>query len=329
MTSYGTSMTAGYTGDGLRAWKHTSSGTTYYLYSGMTPVCEMNASGTVTAVNTFGVDGLASRHSGSSSTFYTFDNQGGAAVRTDSNANLLGAGQFDAYGTRVASTDNSTDPFSGYGAKWGYYSDSETGLQLLGLRYYDSGTGRFINRDPISYSGGMDLYGYTGNNPVLYADPTGRWVWALAGAGAGGGPAGTLVGAGVAVEGAGVGADSTVVEAPIGAGLAVVGAVLVGIGLGVGAVIYFANKQHGGHSPPNLSPPGSGRRGALGQAKRNLGIPRCQQPSTVRPNRDKRGNRQPGREYEYDTPSGPVKIRDDAGGHEYPDDPSQSRGASL
>ncbi len=225
MTSYGTSMTAGYTGDGLRAWKHNSSGTTYYLYSGMTPVCEMNASGTVTAVNTFGPDGLASRHSGSSSTFYTFDNQGGAAVRTDVNANLIGAGQFDAFGNRVASTDSSTDPYSGYGAQWGYYFDSETGLQLLGLRYYDSGTGRFVNRDPIDYDGGMNLYGYAANSPTILVDPSGQgpvphypynpnatnaqWNSAAQGAADAGSAAGQLAGD-VAVE---VGSDGTATPA--------------------------------------------------------------------------------------------------------------------
>jgi uncharacterized protein RhaS with RHS repeats len=44
---------------------------------------------------------------------------------------------------------------------------------LLTNRYYDPGTGRFLNRDPISYAGGMNLYGYAGNNPTTYADSSG------------------------------------------------------------------------------------------------------------------------------------------------------------
>ena len=40
-------------------------------------------------------------------------------------------------------------------------------------RYYDAGTGKFINRDPIGYGGGINLYGFTGNNPVNRSDPNG------------------------------------------------------------------------------------------------------------------------------------------------------------
>ena len=71
-----------------------------------------------------------------------------------------------------------------------------------------------------------------------------------------------------------------------------------------------------GTKPKNLSPPGSGRRGAFNEAKRQSGIPTSQQPSSVRPNIDKKGNRQPGRVYEFETPGGGSKtIRDDLGGH--------------
>ena len=83
--------------------------------------------------------------------------------------------------------------------------------------------------------------------------------------------------------------------------------------------------------PPNLSPPGAGRRGAFRQSKRDSGIPASQQPDRVTPNFDKRGNVQPGRTYEYSVPAEgggtrTVRIRDDSAGHVYPDDPRQNRG---
>jgi RHS repeat-associated protein len=78
----------------------------------------------------------------------------------------------DAFGV-VTSSGTTTDPFIGLGAQAGYYTDSETGLQLLGHRYYDASQGRFLNRDPLCYAGGMNLYGYCQNNPVMRADPTG------------------------------------------------------------------------------------------------------------------------------------------------------------
>ncbi|MEO5731921.1 MAG: RHS repeat-associated core domain-containing protein, partial [Byssovorax sp.] len=87
----------------------------------------------------------------------------------------------------------------------------------------------------------------------------------------------------------------------------------------------------GGTAPPNMSPPGAGRQGAFNEAKRRSGIPTSQQPSAVRPNTDRRGAPQPGRQYDFNvaTPGGGTKtvtIRDDAGGHDFgPGDP-QNRG---
>jgi RHS repeat-associated protein len=83
-----------------------------------------------------------------------------------------------------------------------------------------------------------------------------------------------------------------------------------------------------GKRPPNFSPEGAGRQGAFNEAKRQNGVPTSQEPSNIRPNLDKRGNQQPGREYEFKVPGkkDPVIIRDDAAGHQYPDDPSQNRG---
>lgn len=61
---------------------------------------------------------------------------------------------------------------SAFGGQFGYYHDS-TGLYLLTHRYYDPKAGRFVNRDPIGYGGGINLYGFTGNNPVNRMDPNG------------------------------------------------------------------------------------------------------------------------------------------------------------
>ena len=54
----------------------------------------------------------------------------------------------------------------------GYYYDVETGLYLLTTRYYDPKIGRFITTDDISYLdpesiGGLNLYAYCLNNPVM------------------------------------------------------------------------------------------------------------------------------------------------------------------
>lgn len=75
--------------------------------------------------------------------------------------------------------------------------------------------------------------------------------------------------------------------------------------------------------PENQSPEGAGRKGAFREAKRKNNIPVSEQPNKVRPNVDRRGNKQPGRIYEFDNG---VVIRDDAAGHVFGDNPYQNRG---
>jgi len=60
----------------------------------------------------------------------------------------------------------------GFGGQFGYYWDYPE-LLLLGHRYYNPNDGRFLTRDPIGYKGGINLYGFAGNNPVNESDPSG------------------------------------------------------------------------------------------------------------------------------------------------------------
>jgi RHS repeat-associated protein len=136
-------------------------------------VCGLDGGGNVVAVNTFGAQGLVSRHvtSTNASTFYTFDERGNVAQRTDGAGAVLSSDLYDAYGKRLSGGANG-DP-CGFEAQAGYYTDGETGLVLCTHRYYDPQTGRFVTRDPIGYGGGINLYGYTVDNPVNEDDPNG------------------------------------------------------------------------------------------------------------------------------------------------------------
>ncbi len=172
LTAHGSALTAGYTGDGLRAWKQNVNGRTYFLYDGMVPDVELDQLGAVKSVNSFGANGLISRRDvvSSSSVFYSFDAQGSAAQKMDANGLILSSHLFSAHGTALSGPV--TDPF-GYKAQFGYYTENESGLQLLTHRYYDPSRGRFLTRDPISYDGGINLYAYSRNNPANLTDPDG------------------------------------------------------------------------------------------------------------------------------------------------------------
>ncbi len=99
MTSYaGTVQTDGYSGDDLRAWKQSAGSKTYFLYDGTQPVCEYSGTGTLLASNTFGADGLVSRHTSAGSIFYTFDERGNVAQRLSSTGAVQSSDLYDAYG---------------------------------------------------------------------------------------------------------------------------------------------------------------------------------------------------------------------------------------
>ena len=185
-------FSASYDGDGLRATKTATpiggSGpvTTYFLYDGTTPVLEETAAsgGTITAVNVEAADGIRARYSqtlGSQFYGFTYDPQG-SLTGSQYSANGFTAGyatsSFEAYGHRGGQIGNngslpSNQPPFEFGGQYGYYTDVETGLLCLTHRYYDPGTGKFINRDPIGYAGGQNLYGFADGNPVNEMDPNG------------------------------------------------------------------------------------------------------------------------------------------------------------
>jgi RHS repeat-associated protein len=190
-----------YDGAGRRVSKTLNGVTTYYNYSGSTLLSEdtFPTSGTPYSVlYQYAADGLRSAYypTTSASSYraglfdFVFDPQGNLVQRLDSTESGVLPGidkeiTYSAYGSPQTSTPvaspngniysvpgGATPTSIGFGGKYGYYTD-ESGLILLGARYYDPATHRFLNRDPIDYKGGPNLYAYCDGNPVNEVDPEG------------------------------------------------------------------------------------------------------------------------------------------------------------
>ena len=170
-TAIGATWTAGYRADGLRGWKSVSGTKTYYLYDQGEPVVELNAAGSVQATNVLAPDGLVARQQSGTWTQYTFDQQGNVAQRLNASQVVTSSSTYDAYG--IESSSGTPNDVFGYNARWGYLLDRETGLYLCQHRYYDPGTGRWVNRDPIGVGGGINIYAYAGGSPNFRTDSSG------------------------------------------------------------------------------------------------------------------------------------------------------------
>jgi len=66
----------------------------------------------------------------------------------------------------------------------GYRFDPETRLYHVRNRAYHPTLGRWLQRDPLEYVDGMNLYEYVGSRPTVVTDPTGEAVPILVGAAA-------------------------------------------------------------------------------------------------------------------------------------------------
>jgi RHS repeat-associated protein len=61
----------------------------------------------------------------------------------------------------------------GYAGAWQYQAHGDFPFLHVGHRYYDPGSGRFVQRDPIGILGGQNTYVYARNRPVNAVDPRG------------------------------------------------------------------------------------------------------------------------------------------------------------
>jgi RHS repeat-associated protein len=110
---------------------------------------------------------------GSTSYYYTKDHLGSTREMTDSSGMIHARYDYDPYG-RLTKVQGDLDSDFTYA---GYYNHSLTGLFATLNRFYDPDLGRWISRDPIGESGGINLYSYVVNEPIGWTDPEGLDVF--------------------------------------------------------------------------------------------------------------------------------------------------------
>ena len=177
----------------------TTSVTSKYIYDGNNLIAEQRTvkgpdkDKSVWLYYIYGVDGIAGFKFEDKVYLYRKNVQGDIThiYRKDGNKDLVEVAHYayDAFGnTEILSETDKIGALNPFRYR-GYYFDIETKLYYLISRYYDPETCRFISADSIEYLdpetlGGLNLYAYCCNNPVMMVDEDGNkpkwWQWLVA-----------------------------------------------------------------------------------------------------------------------------------------------------
>ena len=95
-----------------------------------------------------------------------WNGKGNVTAVLDHLKNVATTYQYDPFGRVLAQSGSLTQPFQ-FATK---RVDAGTGLVYYGYRFYAPEAGRWLTRDPLGEAGGLNLYAFTGNNPVNWVD---------------------------------------------------------------------------------------------------------------------------------------------------------------
>src|SRR5262249_3862726 len=115
--------------------------------------------------------------------YFLPDHLNSTNVVTDASGTQIQVLDYYPYGsTRISQT---TDGFNEQKQYIGQYDDSETNLNYLQNRYYNSVNGQFLSEDPVFLGNpkqqvltdpqSLNSYSYANDNPINRSDPTGLY----------------------------------------------------------------------------------------------------------------------------------------------------------
>ena len=172
-------QTTRYTYDALGQRRKTTNGSSvrkFYYDSRGRLMFETDESGRLKACHVYCGAALVARvNPNQESQFYHFDKTGNTLALTGADGKVSAAYAYSPFGAVMKTSGPAADnPFTFVG-QYGVMDEGE-GLFFMKNRYYDAPTGRFLQKDPVGFAGGINLYAYVGNNPVNHIDPSGLFV---------------------------------------------------------------------------------------------------------------------------------------------------------
>ena len=168
----GTVASYQYKPDGMRYQKTVDGVAETHIWNGTNVVAEVNAESGVKSKYLRGANLIAREDACQAKSYYLFNAHGDIVQKRDVSNGDLWYYVYDAFGVERdvdgQDKDQDTNPFR----YCGEFFDKETDAIYLRARYYLPGIGCFTTADPEK--NGLNWYAYCMNNPVKYADPSGK-----------------------------------------------------------------------------------------------------------------------------------------------------------
>ena len=182
-------VTYQYDEDGRRIQKDLGGQVTNYFYDGdsLNVLYETDGQNQVVRSYIYSEAGqLMAMKKGADKYYYHYNAHGDVIAMSDKEGNTVASYAYDAWGNVLKAEEDPAVKDNPYRYA-GYQYDAETGMYYLIARYYNPEHGVFLSLDPdpgdeddiLTQNG----YSYANNNPVMFVDPDGHWVWLAVNAG--------------------------------------------------------------------------------------------------------------------------------------------------